>query len=225
MSTSGSTDFNLNTNELIDEAFDILGIGSEGESISDDMYRRAKRSLNLIIKTWGTQDHLWLRTERTLSLVADQAAYALSPKPMRVESVRRKVSNLETPLNMFSRQEYFDMPNKSAASIPVSYYYDPQSTTGTLYLWPAPSAATASTTTLNITYLRRMEDFDGTGDDADMPQEWLEALAYALAVPLALKYTPAKYQLIKSAADEKFAILKAWDNEPASIYLQPDMRR
>ena len=45
MSTSGSVNFNLVTNDLIAEAFDICGIGSEGEAIAADMYSRARRSL------------------------------------------------------------------------------------------------------------------------------------------------------------------------------------
>ena len=58
VSTSGSTNFNLSANEIIVEAFDLIGVGSEGEPISADMYNRAKRSLNLLIKTWGAQPHL-----------------------------------------------------------------------------------------------------------------------------------------------------------------------
>ena len=34
MSTSGSTNYSLATNEIITEAFDICGIGSEGESMA-----------------------------------------------------------------------------------------------------------------------------------------------------------------------------------------------
>lgn len=233
MATSGSKNYNLVTNEIIDEAFDICGIGSEGESISADMYDRARRSLNLIIKTWGANPHLWTRTEASVTLVASAPSYALASlfgsKPMRVESVRRRVtaSSQDTPLGEMSRQEYFDTPNKSSDDTPNSFYYDPQTTTGTLYVWPRASSTVASTMTLQVTYLRRMDDFDGSADDADVPQEWLEALCYALAEKLAIKYmiSPDRRAEITARAGLLYRELKGFDNEPASIFMQPDTNR
>lgn len=224
MSTSGSIDFNLVTNEIIDEAYDLIGIGSEGEAITADMYERARRSANLVIKTWGTYPHLWTRTTRSVTLLADTASYALTPKPMRITGVRRRITtgSLDTPLREMSAQEYDDTPNKSVSSIPIGYYYDPQGTTGTLYVWPRPSTATAAAMTLQMTYLRRMDDFDASNNDADFPQEWLEAFTAALAVPLARKYSPNKLVEAQAMADRLFAQLKGFDNEPASLFMQPD---
>ncbi len=233
MATSGDSTFNLAANDLIIEAFDICGIGGEGEPISSDQYARARRSLNLIVKTWGAAEHLWTKTEGSVTLVASQANYALatlfSVKPMRVISVRRRVTSgsTDTPLSEMSRQEYYDTPNKTSDSVPVSFYYDPQRTTGTLYVWPRPSTATAAAQTLQVTYLRRMEDFDGSSDDADLPQEWLQALAYALASELALKYGVDRdiRSNIEARAAGLYGQLSGWDNEPASIFLQPDLYR
>lgn len=231
MSTSGSTNFNLSANEIIVEAFDLIGVGSEGEPISADMYNRAKRSLNLLIKTWGAQDHLWTRTEGpAVTLVAGQASYALASlfpsKPMRVLSVRRRLTSgsLDTPLTELSRSDYFDLPNKSVQSVPVNFYYDPQVATGSLYVWPTASTATAAAQTLHVTYLRRMDDIDSTANDADLPQEWLQALCYNLAVELGIKYgvSPDILAGVGTRAQDLYASLKGWDNEPASLFLQPD---
>lgn len=224
MSTSGSVDFALVTNELIIEAFDLIGVGSEGEAITADMYERAKRSANLVIKSWSAQPHLWLRTTRSVTLIADTASYALTPKPMRIVGVRRRITSgsLDTSLREMSAQEYDDTPNKSVSSIPVGYYYDPQTTAGTLYVWPCPSTATASAQTLQVTYLRRMEDLDGATDSPDFPQEWLEAFTAALAVPLARKYAPGKVEEAVAFAGLLFNQLRGFDNEPTSLFLQPD---
>lgn len=224
MSTSGSEDFTLVTNELIEEAFDLIGVGSEGEALTEDMYNRAKRSANLIIKTWGAMPHLWTRTTRSVTLLADSASYTLTPKPMRVVSVRRRITTggLDTPMNEMSAQEYDDTPNKSVSSVPVSFYYDPQTTTGTLYVWPCPSVATAAQMTLQVTYLRRMQDFDESDDDPDFPQEWLQTFTAALAVELARKYAPSKVIEAKAFADQLFAQLKGFDHEPASLFMQLD---
>jgi hypothetical protein len=229
MTTSGSVDYAMTALQIMDEAFDLCSVGSEGESINADMYARAFRSLNLIVKTWGTHEHLWLRTAMSVPLVASQAAYSLSPKPMRVVEARRKVtaSGIETPLMEWAQRTYLEQPNKSVASIPTAFYYDPQRDSGTLYVWPTASAATAASMTLELTYLRRIEDFDATGDSPDLPQEWLQALTYALAAELAVKYcatNPALISRIEQRAAALFAQLDSFDTEPASLFLQPETR-
>ena len=232
MSTSGDTTFGLVTNTIIEEACSLCGIASEGESVSAYTYADAKRSLNLIAKAWSAEDHLYLRTEASVTLVAAQASYALaslfSQKPLRVLSVRRKITSgsIETPLLEWSRQEYFDQPNKTVASVPTAFYFDPQRTTGTLYIWPTASTAVAAAQTLSVTYARRIEDFDNSSDDPDLPSEWTLALAYALAEQLALKHhrpPDLRREIAERAAFYKAAI-ESWDTEPASLYLQPDWR-
>lgn len=230
MTTSGSTNYTLVTNDLIEEAFAIIGVASEGRPVSAYDYARGKAALNLMVKAWGASDHLWLRTEASVTLVASQATYALatlfSVKPGRVLSVRRRVTSgsTDTPLREMSRQEYLEQPDKTAASVPVGYYYDPQLSTGTLYIWPTASAATAAAQTLRVEYLRRIEDFDGSADDPDLPQEWLMALTYGLAAELALRY--GINSSLRGAIEERAAAFKAqleaWDTEPASVFLQPE---
>lgn len=227
MSTSGDTTFNLQSSEIVAKAFSILGVGSEGENLSARQLEDGKDSLNLLVKTWGARPHLWTRTERSVTLVQGQAAYTLTPRAMRVLEVRRKVtaSGYETPLGEWSRDEYISQPNKLVESIPVSFYFDPQTTASTLYIWPTPSAATATDMTLKLTYLRRMDDFDNTNDDADLPQEWLQALVWNLANDLEPEYPvndPRLAAKIENRAAMLLGQLSAWDDEPASLYVQPD---
>jgi hypothetical protein len=223
-----SYDLTLTASEIIDKAFHILGKASEGEALTARMYADGKSSLNLLLKTWEAQPHLWTLTEGTLALVASQAAYTLSPKPMRVISVRRLQDGYETPLNEMARQEYFDQPNKTASpSTPVSFYYDPQLTTGALYLWPAPSADAVSNFTISYTYWRRLSDVVNSNDAPDTPQEWLEALAWNLASALETEYPVNDNRLankIDARAAGLYATLKAFDNEPASLFMMPDSR-
>lgn len=226
--SDATIDFTLTASKIIEDAFDLCGIGSEGEDVNADMSARAMRSLNLIVKAWGAEEHLWLRTERSVTLVAGQASYDLSPKPMRVIEARRTnaASGIDTPLTEWARSQYFEMPNKATQSIPTSFYYDPQRTTGTLYVWPAPSATAASQFTLTLTYLRTVQDFDGANDPADFPQEWLLAIVYALADQLAIKYGIAPKlagQISERAAMYK-ALIESWDTEPASLFMQPEYR-
>lgn len=227
MTVSGSVDFNLTTSQIVEKAFHVLGVGSEGEDLSARQYEDGRLSLNLMLKTWGTKEHLWLRTERSVTLVAGQATYTLTPKPMRVDDVRRQVtaSGIETPLNEWARSTYLEQPNKTVQSIPTSYYYDPQSTTGILYVWPTPSTSTAAAMTLQLTYLRRISDMDSSNNDADLPQEWLEAIVWNLASSLMTEYPVndnAVAKKIEYKAADLMANLESFDTEPASLYLQPE---
>jgi hypothetical protein len=230
MTTSGSTDFGLVTNTIIEEAFDVCGVGSEGEAISADQYERARRSLNLMVKAWSAEEHLWLRTEASVTLVASQASYALatlfSQKPMRVLSVRRRVTSgsLDTPLLELSRQDYDAISSKTVAAVPTSFYFDPQRATGTLYVWPTASTATAAAQTLLVTYLRRIEDFDGSNNDPDLPQEWLEAVTSGSPTGWRSSTSATRACATTSACAPPMAraAIESWDTEPGSVFLQPD---
>lgn len=229
MAVSALTSISLSLNELIREAFDTIGVGAEGEAISSDMYRRGKNSLNLMILSWNAMDDLWRREQVTVTPIADTAAYILDdPKPLRVTSARRKqlAGGYETPMTEWSRQEYLDMPNKlTSPATPVNFYYDPQRDEGVLYLWPAPSASVAPTISVIIDTIRPMFLMDASNNTLDFPVEWQETVVYNLAKRLMTQYPVNDANiagLIADQADTLFARLKAWDNEPASIYLQPD---
>lgn len=220
------TTFTMTVSQIVTRAFNVLGVGSEGEALTPRMYADGAENLNLLIKTFGAQDHLWTRTEIAVVPVSGQAAYVISPKPMRVTAVRRTLSGIDTPLNEMARQTYFDQPNKTLSpSTPNSFYYDPQQATGTLYLWPAPNADFVTDQTLSATVLRRMGDVVSTNDEIDVPQEWLQAIIWNLANDLETQYPVNDSRLamkIERRAAQLYTALKGFDNEPASLFLQPD---
>ncbi len=49
--TSGTTDFTLTAGQIVAEAFDLLQMGVEGEKLTEDMFSRGLRSLNLVLRT------------------------------------------------------------------------------------------------------------------------------------------------------------------------------
>lgn len=220
MATSGSTDFALTARDIVTEAFQTAKIVGSGETPSADEMADGQRKLNLLLKTWSARDHLWIRSEGSQALTASSASYAIAGA-RRMLSVRRRTSNIDTPMNELAREEYYDLPTKAATGTPVSWYFDPQRSTRTLYLWPTASAAVAANTTLQFTYLRVIEDIDALENDPDVPQEWLEALIYSLAARLALAYGSDALASLSSIANGLVGDLGAQDQEMASIYFQP----
>lgn len=222
MAVSGSTDFAMDSRQVIASAFTNAKIYAAGETITSDDMAAGQEALNLMLKTWSAKPHLWITTEGSVTLVTGQASYSV-PDARRVSSVRRRIAGIDTPLNELSRQEYYDLPNKSGAGMPVSWYFDPQRSARTLYLWLVPTAALAASTTLQYTYSRVIDDVDTLDNDPDVPQEWLEALVYSLSDRLANSYGVDNPALTAFAA-KLVKDLDQQDQESASLFLQPAYR-
>jgi hypothetical protein len=227
VATSGSTNFSLTRNDIITEALELIGVLAGGETASAADVVTADRSLNMMVKSWQAKGiNLWRQTEGSLSATAGQASFTMgtggdftTARPLRITSARLSVSSIETPLQEMSRQEYFDLPNKTSSGRPTGYYYDPQLTLGKIYLWP--TVATGVTATLKFSYQRTVEDFDAAANTPDFPQEWLECLAYNLAARLAPKFGTTVGVEVAAIAIASLDDLMGWDREPASVFFQP----
>lgn len=222
MAVSGSTDFTMDSRQVITSAFINAKIYSPGETITAEDMESGLEALNLMLKTWSAKEHLWIKSEGVVPLVAGQVAYSV-PMARRVLSVRRRIASIDTPMNELSREEYYNLPNKAGLGMPVSWFFDPQRSTRTLYTWLVPSAAIAAQTSLHYTYLRVIDDSDALENDPDVPQEWLETLVYNLADRLANSYGENQPTLTQFAA---FLLgqLAAQDQETTSLFLQPHNR-
>ena len=227
MTTSGQITYEPTAADFIEGMFAILGLGQEGEALTPRMYNDGLRALNGLIQTYSAHPHLWTAAEGSVTLVADTPSYIVSPRALRITSVRRRLNGIDVPMREFSRQEYFDQPNKTVSpSIPVNFYFDPKVDDGTLYLWPAPSSQTvAAGYTVHYTYVRFMDVVTATNETLDLPQQWAEPIMWNGAKRLMTQYPVNDGQLaqiILAQAAEYEARLMQWDNEPASLYMQPD---
>lgn len=225
---SGSVDFVVGCEDIITDAYRILGCLAEGESLT--AYRRAyaQRQKNIMIKYWTTIGyHLWTIYQNQLPLVAGQPNYSLGsggnlnmPRPLKILSATLLDSNgNETPLTQISRKEYFDLPTKASVGQAVNYYYDPGFTgsartpKGILYVWPVAQAGT--TDSINFTYSQYIQDYDAVTDDTPLPVEWVQAIEWQLAYRLgpSENVNPNDLAMIKTIADEFLNTVNAWDND------------
>lgn len=156
----------------------------------------------------------------------DNHVYAYTsklPRPLKVTGARRRDSaGTDTPMTMWSRQEYFDTPNKTSTGVPTAFYYDPQLTTGEIHIWPAPDTANDR---IMLTVQVPIEDMDDASNTADFPQEWLSTLAFGLAVELMYEYavSPALADRVRIEAGNKKERLLGWDSAEAAVYFTPDL--
>lgn len=229
MATSGSTDFALNSREIIQAAIDLCGARAMGDTPSAEESALGLLHLNLMLKTWATNPRTWLLAEGTQALTASQAAYVLSGVRRVIEVRRRDANSRDIPLGELARDEYTNLPNKSATGVPSSWWFDPLRATKTLYVWYAPDATAASAYTLKYTYQRAIEDVDALNNDPDVPQEWLEALTYGLATRLAIPMKrhiadPVGFAKLEERAAAFLDQLSGQDLEGSSVFLTPDLR-
>lgn len=148
-------------------------------------------------------------------------------RPLRVVSGRRYQlsSGIDTQMIQMSRIDYRNQPNKTATGTPTQFFYDPRggaNTQGILYVWPAPSDATYA---VKFTWWRPVQDFTTSANIPDLPQEWLDALVWNLALKMAPEYdcTANRYTIIKDQAASSLDNVMGWDREPESYLFGADM--
>lgn len=226
MATSGSTDFNNTASEIIKDAHALIGVVDQSLNLSSEELALGQRALNRMIKAWNAKG-LWLWTfkEGSFSTVADTQSYSMgsggdySERPLQITQCRHVEDSIATEMFPLTREEYFRLPDKSTSGKPTNYYYDPQLTTGTLYIWPTDSGAN----TLKFTYRRPLEDIDSATDDPDFPPEWLDALTYNLAVRLAPFYGVSVSAEVANIAAYGLDELEGFSREdPGSVYFGID---
>lgn len=167
-------------------------------------------------------------TNGLASAAADDAVvYAYTTKadrPMKIlNQVLRDSDGRDIPIEKLARSDYIYLPNKTSDGSVINIYYDPQVSTGKLYVWPE----TDDTSDYLVLWVQRtLEDFDASGDDPDFPQEWYLPLAWNLANYSAVKFgvPVAIASKITKTAKDLLEEAGSYDTEDYMI-LQPDTRR
>lgn len=187
MTTSGSTDFSLTARQIVQFALRKQRVLGRGETASGDQAADAVLELNLMLKGWQKYPSLWRLTEGSVTLLANDYDYTLSPAPHRVLSVRYYNGTTETPLaDPLSREDYFNMPDRAIAGTPSQVYVDYQRSGPVMYVWrPLDTVAGEE---IRYTYQRKFEDVDSLDNDLDVKQEWLEVVGYNLAYRMGPDY-------------------------------------
>ena len=154
------------------------------------------------------------------------AVYAYTSKavrPLQVRSARVQLdSTSETIVTEVGGEGYFDLSNKSASGVPISYYYKPALSNGKLYLYPTTSDERYY---LNLTTYIPIEDFDTSSNNPDFPVEWHEAIVWNLGKRLLPEYginDPVTVQMVVGMAAESLQIASDFDVEEGDIIIMPD---
>ena len=221
MATSGSTDFEPNVTEFIEEAFERCGL----ELRTGYDLRTAKRSVNLMLAEWANRGlNQWTVEQGTQTVTEGTSAYTLNSNVIDILDVvcRRTVSDTQTDINMsrLSRSEYINIPNKTTKARPNQFFLDKQ-IIPVLNVWPTPEN---STDVLVFNKLVRMDDADTSVDTMDLPFRFYPCFVAGLSYYLSLKKAPEKTQLLKQLYEEEFLRAESQDEDRASFKIRPYLR-
>ena len=214
MATSGSTDFELDVAEYVEEAFERCGL----EVRTGYDLKTAKRSHNLLLADWANRGlNQWTIKQRTVTLAVGDGDYDLGADVIDVLSVIVRRDGTDYSLERLSRDEYLTIPTKTTTGRPNQFFLDRQ-VTPSLKIWPTPE-----NTTDVVIYdaLTRMDDADIYTDTMAMPFRFYPCLAAGLAYYLALKRAPNRVQILKAVYEEEFERAASEDRDRASFNVVP----
>jgi hypothetical protein len=130
MTTTGSTAFNLDMNDLIEEAFERCGL----EVRSGYDFRTARRSLNLLTIEWANRGiNLWTVEQGQIVLNTQQALYALPVDTIDILDASTRTNNgsqsnqIDINLSRISEPVYMTIPNKNTTGRPIQMWVNRQS--------------------------------------------------------------------------------------------------
>lgn len=221
MATSGTTDFNLSIDDLVEEAFERCGMRmTNGYQLSS-----ARRSLNLLFLDWANRGlNLWTIEEATYPIVQGSRELVLAADTVNVLSavIRLTTQGQQQDISMdrISREEYLNMPNKLTQARPAQIYVQRGNPT-TVYLYPASDQSY----TLVYYRIRRIQDAGDYTNTSDVNYRFLPCLASGLAYMLAIKYSPDRTSALKQIYEEDFHRAAMEDRDTASVHFVPDFGR
>ena len=221
MATSGTTTFDLNIDDIIEEAYERCAIRTN----SGNDLRSARRSLNLLFSEWGNRGiHLWKVELQNQALTAGTISYTVPTKVSDVLEAYISTTSAQTTdttdvsLTKIDRSQYAALPNKGAQGQPSQYFVDRQ-ITPTISLYQAPDASTY--THLKYYTINRIEDVGNYTNTPDAPYRFLPCMCSGLAYFLSMKKNPQLTDKLRLYYEDELQRALTEDGQRSSVYISP----
>lgn len=224
MSTSGTASWTPEMVEVIEEAFERVGV----EVRTGYQFRTARRSLNLLFQEWANKGlNLWTVEQGEIPLTVGTVEYPLPADTVDlIEHVVRQnegsqSQQVDLQISRIAMPTYATIPNKLTTGRPIQIYVDRLAPTPVVKIWP-----TANVLGYTLVYwrLRRIQDAGAAGSNTmDIPFRFMPALIAGLAYYLALKTPDAVDRIapLKQIYDEAYDLAAQEDRDRAPIRFIP----
>jgi len=222
MATSGTTNFSLPLDELLEQA--SLRVG--GEPTLGTEARVSRRALDLLFTDLQNRGIL-LHTLEQVLVTLTQAVATISCSPDTLDVLDAVVRRNNTDLTMvrMGYGEYLDIPRKEQQGRPTQYFVNRQREYPLIYVWPAPQN---STDILVYWKMRLVQDAGKLSNDPDMPRRFFPALvaglAYYLALNRGMQFPTDRLGILKAEYEEQLQHATEEDRERAPLRIVPRYR-
>ena len=221
MATSGTTSFDLDIDDIIQESYNRCGVRTD----SGYDLKRARRNLNILFSEWGNRGvHLWKVQLQTQALTAGTVSYTVPSQVSDVLEAYISTSSGVTSttndisLTKIDRSAYAGLPNKGNTGQPSQYFVDRQ-TTPVIYLYQAPDASTY--THLKYYTINRIEDAGAYTNEANVVYRFIPAMIGGLAYYLSFLANPQQTANLKLAYEDELERALKEDGQRTSVYISP----
>ena len=229
MASSGTTTFDLQIDEVVEEAYERCGI----QTNSGYDLKKARRSLNVLFSDWGNRGvHLFKIQLNVAALASGTSQYQTASGCSDVlEAFISNNATLVDPastttdisITKIDRSTYAAIPNKGATGTPSQYYVQRVSKADTtlplINLYLTPDASTY--THLKYYSIQRIDDAGAYTNTADVPFRWLPCMISALAFYVSQKYTPERTEQLKLYYEDELKRALDEDGSRSSTFITP----
>ena len=221
MSTSGTYNFSMDIDEVIQEALEMIG----GEQTLGNDPKSARRSINLLLQDWQNRGILlWSTNTTVVDVSASVTAYSLSSNMVDAMEVVVNLSSTDIQLDRLSMEEYLKIPRKSQTGRPTQYAIRRGRSNPELYLWPIPDNDDYSLKIEKIKYLQDVNK--SAGQIADVSRRFLPCMTAGVAYFMSLKRAGIdgnRIMFIKQEYEERLARAMDEDRERTSLRIVPKL--
>jgi len=219
MATSGTYDFNMDIDEVIQEAMEMIG----GEETLGHEPKSSRRSINLLLQDWQNRGvMLWTANTSTVNLTTSVTTFTLASSTIDVLEAVHNREDRDIQLERISMQEYLKIPNKGQTGRTTQYAVRHERGNPVVNLWPIPEN---STDKIKLELVSYMEDVNKSAiQNADISRRFLPCLTAGLAYYMSMKrpgVEAGRITMIKQEYEERLQRAMDEDRERVSIFLKP----
>ena len=210
----------MTPNDLIILAMKEAGALGVGQTASAEDMNDAFSRLNMMMAQWQRLRYLVYHLVDVAVPMTGQQSYTIGiggdisrARPNKIVSAYfRQIQNSGTvqadyPLEILdAREDYNRIALKSMKSFPEYVFYDPAYPLGNVYVWPVPSPP--GVYEVHLTVFEELRTFSSRFADFNLPDEYLEAILYNLALRLISMYKLPADQVVIGLAKSSLNILK-----------------
>ncbi len=215
MATSGTTNFDLSIDRVIERAYARCGMDLR----TGYQLTAARDNLNLLFSEWGNRGiHLWKVINHTQTLTAGTNVYTAPADASDVLEVVFRNGDTDTTMTKISRSEYENLPNKTSQGTPSQYYIKRDLNSVKIHLYLTPNT---TGTKLNYYYVGRIEDVGAYTNTPDAPYRFLPCLVSGLAYYTSQEVALERSQELERRYEAELQRALIEDSQSTSVNIVP----